>query len=145
MPEDIETLLSRMPLRRPPAALDAKVRPPRNRRTGLVTWLIAGSAAAAAAAVLLACFLHEGPSDGPKPDPRQDDSPAVAEAPESLSVEREWTHVTYEGVVAPEGEPMAKFRRRIVRQFEWIDPDDGARMQMTVPREDVILIKATVY
>jgi len=53
--------------------------------------------------------------------------------------------VTYEGVVAPEGEPLAKFRRRVVRQLEWIDPDYGARMEMTVPREDVILIKATVY
>jgi len=145
MPEDIEALLERMPLRKPPATLDAKVLPARPRGRGLVGWIVAGGAAAAAAAVLLACWLHEGGEVPPAPVPTGDEPAAVAEAPEPLSVEREWTHVTYEGVVAPEGEPMAKFRRHVVRQLEWIDPADGARMEMTVPREEVILIKANVY
>ena len=141
MPDAIEELLNRMPLRRPPDGIDARVLAARTRRGRTVGWLV--SAGVAAAAVLLAVALYEHVTAPRLTDPG--DPAQVAEAPTPLSMERQWTHVAYEGVVAPDGEPMAKFRRRVVQQLEWIDPDDGARMEMTVPREDVILIKATVY
>jgi len=168
MRDDIESLLERMPLRKPPASLDARVLwRVRRPRQVVIAWAVAAGALAAAAVALFFAVRTEprAPAGGPTAAPAvaQADVPAPtdgvspAEAAAALPVggaetdvvpvqiERQWTHLAYEGVVAPEGEPMAKFRRQVVDQLEWVDPDDGAHMEMTVPREDVILIKADVY
>ncbi|MBL7140835.1 MAG: hypothetical protein ISS74_08005 [Planctomycetes bacterium] len=164
MNEDIEILLGQMPLRRPPASLDARVlRRLERPRQVVIPWAVAASAVAAAAVAILCAVLGGGDA----PDAGAPAAPPVAQAdllaeppavPEAgpwadeaeaavvpVHIERQWTHLAYEGVVSPEGEPMAKFRRQVVEQLEWVDPEDGAYMEMTVPREDVFLIKADVY
>jgi len=168
MHEDIEALLKRMPLRKPPASLDARVlwRPERPRQV-VVAWAVAaGALAAAAAAILFALVGGPAAPDaatgtatptlaqaGPPAPADVVPSPETATTPPAeadaavvpVHIERQWAHLAYEGVVAPEGQPLAKFRRQVVDQVEWVDPDDGAYLEMTVPREDVILIKADVY
>jgi len=170
MNDDIEMLLKRMPLRRPPASLDARVlwRAARPRQVVIAWAVAAGALAAAAVAILFALpgrldttypvTVPAAPAvaqaDLPFPPEAETDAPPAEAGPRTaedaaavvpVHIERQWTHVAYEGVVAPEGQPMAKFRRHVVDQLEWVDPDDGTYMEMTVPREDVILIHATVY
>ncbi len=151
MPDDLESLLGRMPLRRPSASLDARVLSGRRSERPGVGWMLAagaaGAAVAAGVAVTVLALAGAFDRSTASADPLEAPQVAAGEVhrPPPVHIERQWTHLCYEGVVAPEGEPMAKFRRQVVRQLEWVDPDDGARMEMTVPREDVILIEATVY
>ena len=54
--------------------------------------------------------------------------------------------LSYDGIVAPDSQtPLIRLRRERIEQVEWTDPVWGQRMEWLVPREDVILIKATTY
>ncbi len=157
-PEPVETLLRRMPLRPVPPSLDKRVRA--TCRAGARVgrwWTIAGAAAAAA---VLALVLASGPTP-PAPRsgaPTAGGEPATASAGPAASagggteadlrplcVRHEWTRLLYDGVVAPEGRPLARFRRQVVRHLEWTDPSDGAHLEVLVPREDVFFVEATLY
>jgi hypothetical protein len=153
MTNEIENLLGRMPLRKPPASLDDRVIGRRRRRRILAWSLASGAVAAAAAAVVVAVLLTTGP-DGTMVA-RSPNPPAVpnvpvervaqAPSPKPLRLERNWAAVSYEGVVAPdEGAPLMKFRRRTLGHVQMIDQARGRQMEMTVPGEEVILIKAPV-
>jgi len=152
MSNEIENLLGRMPLRKPPASLDDRVIG-RRRRRRILAWSVASGAVAAAAAAVVVAVLLTG-NDGnmvarsPNP-PAVSNAPAerVAQAPspKPLRLERNWAAVSYEGVVAPdEGAPLMKFRRRTLGHVQMIDQARGRQMEMTVPGEEVILIKAPV-
>lgn len=81
MHDDLETLLADLPLRRPPASLDARImasRPATHRRLRL--WPIAGGVAAAAAVVLY--IVAAGPPQTTAPGASPSPGPqAVAHAP----------------------------------------------------------------
>jgi len=152
MSNEIEDLLGRMPLRKPSASLDAKVFGGRRRGRRILWWAAVGSAVGAAAAVLLvafALFCDDGDvvardTDPPAPVP---ETPAMAQAdPAPVRLEQNWSTVAYEGVVTPDDRtPLRQFRRRMFERVEWIDEARGTRMEMTVPRDEVILIKATAH
>jgi len=151
MPDEIETLLGRMPLRKAPASLDDRVIGRRRRRRILAWSLASGTVAAAAAALVVAIILNAGDGDlvarGGPSAPAAAPAEAVAQADPAgpVRVERNWSTVAYEGVVTPDNQmPLMKFRRRTLGQVELIDKAGGRKMDMTVPGEEVILIKAPV-
>jgi hypothetical protein len=140
--DDIENLLGRMPLRKPPASLDAKVLGAARPGRRIVLWGAAGAGlAAAAAAVILAVAGLGGPARTPVlPSPTQG-----VVAAEPVRVEEDWSQVRYEGIVVPDGRtPLKQFRRQAIEHVQWIDAASGTRTEMTIPREEVILIKASV-
>jgi hypothetical protein len=167
MNDEIENLLHEMPLRKPSPALDDRVlaglrgRPPgqteaparRPRRW----WALpaAGAALAVAAAIVIALALPRGTeTGGPGPDAAAPPEPgSVAQAPEvpaadagPVRMEQDWSELTYEGVVvADEETPLRKYRHQTLEHVQWFDPRRGIRVESTVPREEVILVKATVY
>jgi len=144
MSEEIENLLRAMPLKKPSAALDARVLGRSARRWW---WLapVAGGALAAAAALVLAVALPHGgqPPAAPPAPVAPAEATAQAAGPERL--EQNWSEVSYEGLVTPdEGTPLRKFRRRTYEYVRWFDPRQGIQVETTVPREEVILVKAAV-
>ena len=144
MTSDIENLLREMPLRKPAASLDARV-VGRRRRLRIVLWTAAtaGVAAAAAAAIIILA----GPG-GPAQLPALPPPAAVAQAPspaEPVRLQRNWSQLSYEGVVVPDGRtPLRQFRHQALEHVQWIDAARGTKTEMTIPREEIILIKAPI-
>lgn len=141
MSERVEELLRDVPLREPSAELDERVLAARPRP--LVRVLAAAGAAAAAAIVVVfgAELLRTSrPAKPPAEVPRVE----VAEAPSApVRMERTVWDLSHEGIfMLDERTPMRKFRRRILECVRWIDPEQGLIVDMTVPREEVILISA---
>jgi len=136
---DIETLLARMPLVKAPASLDSKVLGRARRGRRVIFWT-AAAAGLAAAAVIMAVLNLGGPTKPPLPPPTE--SMAAAEP---VRVEQNWSQLSYEGIVVPDGRtPLKKFRRQAIEHVQWIDAASGTKTEMTIPREEVILIKASV-
>jgi hypothetical protein len=149
MNDDIETLLSRMPLKKPPASLDARIRALHDRAAGTANapqagqrkvWIlgiVGGSLAAAAAALLAWGLWPTTPTSAPE---------AMAKAPDAagpIRVEQNWSQVSYDGLVFPDEQtPMQKFRRQTVEHVQWIDAKNGVRMETTRPKEDIMLLSA---
>jgi len=51
-----------------------------------------------------------------------------------------------DGVVfAPDDTPLRKLRRQQVQQLSWSDDDGQTQLQVTIPREQVLLIEDTSY
>jgi len=118
-------------------------------------WLFGavGGALAAAAAVILAVGLpHDTntvtPATKSLPAPvevaRGLPQPGPAAAPvEPVRFEQNWSELSYEGLVCPDPEtPMQTFRRRTVDRVQFFDPRRNIRMETTVPREEIIFVKA---
>lgn len=165
MSEPIENLLRQMPLRTPPPSLDARVlalRPAgesvsrkvsvpfrQYRRMQILGFL--GGALAAAAALLLAWGLWFSGPAGSTPPAGESSAVANAGADPDLDarpvrLERNWSQLSYDGLVFPDEQtPWRKFRQQHLEHVRWIDPQRGVRMESTVPRENVILVKAPVY
>ncbi len=153
MPDEIERLLGRMPLHEPSVSMDARVLGQRHRGRRVLWWAAAGSAVGAAAAVLFVFFAlsHDGgemvarDTDPPAPAEKTP-PPAIAQSePPPVRLEQNWSTVAYEGVVVPDQRvPLRKFRRHVLEHIQWIDKAHGRRMDMTIPREQVILIKAPI-
>ena len=139
--DDIENLLARMPLVKAPASLDAKVLGRARRGRRVIFWTAAAAGLAAAAAVTMAVLNLGGPT---KPPPLPPPTESVAAA-EPVRVEQNWSQLSYEGIVVPDGRtPLKKFRRQAIEHVQWIDATSGTKTEMTIPREEVILIKASV-
>ncbi len=168
MSEDIETLLKHMPLKAAPASLDARVlalRPaapaapagaavPLRRYRRMLALGFAGGALAAAAALVLAWGLW--PSGPAVSGPPTEGVAAVAEGgpgagaanlpTKPLRLERNWSQVSYDGLVFPDARtPWRQFRQQQVEHVRWTDPQRGIEVESTVPHENVILVKAPVY
>jgi hypothetical protein len=120
-------------------------------------WLFGavGGALAAAAAVILAVGLPQGantvtPATKSLPAPvevaRGLPQPNPAAAPvEPVRFEQNWSELSYEGLVCPDPEtPMQTFRRRTVDRVQFFDPQRNIRMETTVPREEIIFVKASM-
>jgi hypothetical protein len=125
---------------------------PRTRRA----WLFGaiGGALAAAAAVILAVGLPQNMSKvtpGPQPVPatvevaRGTPQPASDAAVEPVRLEQNWSELSYEGIVLPDPQtPLQTFRHRTVDRVQFFDPQRNIRMETTVPREEVIFVKASM-
>lgn len=139
----IERMLRRVPLRKPPASLDAKVLPPRRR--GRALWATAGRVAAAAVIAIAALLmLHRAPQAKRPPAARE--TARVDQPFEPVQVEETISRVFYEGLLVPdEKTPVRVFRRRTLQRTWLVDPDSGYSVEMTVPCEHVILVDAEIY
>jgi hypothetical protein len=164
---DVEELLRTMPLRRPGATLDARVRATLRRdaaRRGRLGWLAAAAAVAIAAGVTPLVWQAVGAS-GKADAPRAGSSTAIIDVPGAqpssapvtravypassspprplpgLRVERTVDRVTDEGIVGRLGDmPLQRYRRQSVRQVWLIDPQQGTRVGATVPRDEIVVV-----
>jgi hypothetical protein len=94
-----------------------------------------------AAAILIAWGLWPAGPSGVRPDPA---TSVAQEGP--VRVEQNWSQVSYEGLVFPDEQtPLRKIRQQSLEHRQWIDAEHGIRMESTVPRENTILVKASVY
>lgn len=162
MNEDIESLLRRMPLQKPPADLDRKVLRARPRRFPMWVAGVGATALAAAAALVMAVYLPQTGVTPPVPGPTTPTTviagPAVVSVPSVTAAEAEpqpdtpmqfrqnWSPLAYEGIVEPDDHtPLRKYRRQTYDYVRWSDPRQGFQVETTIPREEVILIKADVH
>jgi len=145
MSDEIEKLLRKMPLRRPPKTLDRRVlrQPARAARL----WWAAG-ALAAAAVVAVAIALSGGGKQHSRPEPgvAQRTAQPEPQPPGPVRMEQTYSRMQYEGVLLLDDRtPLRKFRRRILRRVLWIDERTGYTDEMSIPDEQVILIAAETY
>ncbi len=150
--EPIEGLLRQLPLRRPSAGLDERVRaactrPNWGRQAG---WGAAVVAAAALAAGL-ACLLFPGPAgDGDNgravarssPPP-----PVVARAVDRLPpaapirIEQVWSTVASKELVdRGDQPPVERLRQQVVRRVQWIDDRAHVSILWNMPSEHTVLV-----
>ena len=140
--DNVEEMLRALPLRRPAETLDEKVLRCRPRRSRLrwTLWAAAG-AGAAAAAVLVAAALHR-----PPPRPQAPYPPAERLFAHPVRYEQIISDVDYGGTFeADDGTPVRAFRRMTVRKVWYVDRDSGAKMEMTIPQAEVVLVRAESY
>jgi hypothetical protein len=148
MSQDIEDILRRLPLRKPPDTLDGRAIPARGIPVRLA-W--AGVAAAVAAAVVIAVLVHQAGQRNAADlgRPRQvasagSSATSVEAAADPVRLERTWSRTDYEGLILLDDTvPMRKFRWHELQQIQWTDPARGIQYEVTVPREKIILVKAT--
>jgi hypothetical protein len=163
---EIESLLRRMPLRRPGAALDGRVlsacrRPIVRRR---LWWAAAAALVAAAGAGPIVGHLltqRERPGDtsqttrhlapaggeGAAQNPvRPEPAPPPARA-QPVRIERTLAGgFNSDGVVGvADHAPLHRYRRLSVRQMWIIDLKTGKRMAVTIPREEVVLVRVEPF
>ena len=138
----VEEMLRALPLRPPAKTLDEKVLNSHPKRRGLrwALWAAAG-AGAAAAAVLVAAALHQ-----PPPRPQAPAPPAERLFADPVRYEQIISDVDYGGTFeADDGTPVRAFRRMTVRKVWYVDRDSGAKMEMTIPQAEVVLVRAETY
>jgi hypothetical protein len=159
---EIESLLRRMPLRRPGAALEGRVlsacrRPVVRRRIG---WAAAAALVAAAGAAPLVTHLltrgdHTGGTTATTGGVR-DKGPLPVDAPPGIPpparpgpvrIERTLAGgFSSDGVVGvADHAPLHRYRRVAVRQVWIIDPKTGKRMAVSIPREEVVLVRVEPF
>lgn len=103
-----------------------------------------GAIAAMAACVALAWNLW--PS-GPAPRPGNGVVAVTHATVEPVRVDQLTCWRTLdEGTVLLDGQtPMRRVRRQVIETYEWFDPEQQALVEVTVPREEVILVSMQTY
>jgi hypothetical protein len=165
---DLESLLRRMPLRPPGAALDRRVlatcRRPATRRR--LMWAAAAAAVivAAGAAPIVTYRLTRRAWDSSAMTLRHDPpaatiasgrgpqttiAPAARAAASAGPVRIERTlsgGFSSDGVVGvADRAPLQRFRRLSIRQVWIVDPRNGTRVAVTIPREEVVLVRVQPF
>lgn len=162
--DGIEPMLADLPVREPSRVLDERVMatldkarrdaaPPRPNR-----WLLARAGAIAAvlligAAITIALLIsNQAPddidkfaSDGANPPmPRDTTAPERADDagfrfdPEPIDLR--WSRdLGEQRRTAPNGRPYRAVVREVVDQRTWYDPDTGATMQVSTPRQELVI------
>ena len=142
MSEDVERMLRQMRLRRPSGRLDQRVvgRPGRRKVLG---W-VALASTAAAAVILIAALWPRGQAPRPAPTEVVQQGPTVPALP--VRAEQTTCDVQYEGLLLLNDHgPFRKFRCRGVRRILWMDEHAGLVDELSIPTEEVILIRAETY
>ena len=161
---ELESLLRRMPLRRPEAALDGRVltacrRPVVRRR---FRWVAAAALVAAAGSAPIVKHLltrddvpantsvrASDPSTRPPPVPMPlHTPPTMGQAqPRPVRIERTLAvGFSSDGVVGVAGDaPLHRYRRLSVRQVWIVDPKTGKRAALTIPREEVVVVRVEPF
>lgn len=155
---EIERLLTDLPLREPSAMLDYRVR----RMTRSSPWLEKARLIGLGAAAMLALGLgiqpllpHGGTSvtqpkgGSPTPTPIQllktgEQKASTPDRP--LLVRYTNSHVADDGIVGFVGStPLQRLRRHSVQRMWLIDLKTGARVGVTVPRDEVVVRKVQAF
>lgn len=122
----------------------ARTDSPRRRRRTAFGWAvgIVGGALAASVAVMAAApaFWRHG---GLSPDGEGGTTKPV---PEPVMYTQVVGETIDEGTFLVDGKlPVRKLRRELVEQATWYDAEAGARVQVTVPRQDVTFVEMAIY
>ncbi len=100
-------------------------------------WALAGATAA------VALLLHLQKAEQSE-KPATSVIAAVDDEAESFlpaESEREFLDADDSGILYGEGEePLREIRYRSVERYAWINPDTGARVEVEIPREDIVLM-----
>jgi hypothetical protein len=100
-------------------------------------WALAGATAA------VALLLHFQKAEQPE-KPSTSVIAAVDDEADSFlpaESEREFVDADDSGILYGEGEePLREIRYHSVERYAWINPETGARVEVEVPREDVVLM-----
>lgn len=144
----IEHLLLQMPLARPGERLDQRVLSG-SRILRPLAGYIAGAAAAAAIVVAVVMSMTGGTPDR-GPEQRQIASvPNQGQAGSGASeirVEQDWSQISYQGLLTTDsGAVFRKFVQEDVKCVTLVDESSGRDVQVTVPTEQAILVKAEMY
>ncbi len=142
MSTDLEDLLREMPLRRPSALLDERVRTAGP--GGGVAWKSALAAGVIAAALFSAWLIASRRPGGREAGGLAGRPPAGAPGPlRPVRFEQNSSDLWYEGLLLLDDHtPMRQYRQETVHEVRWIDPESGSAMEMTVPVETVFLVSA---
>ena len=100
-------------------------------------WALAGATAA------VALLLHFQKAEQPEKAGTSMIAAADDEANSFLPAEseREFVDADDSGILYGEGEePLREIRYRSVERYAWTNPETGARVEVEVPREDVVLM-----
>ena len=117
-------------------------------------FLLSTGALAAAAAIALAFFLHDRP-DGKDAHAPAYQSPTLVstvdalEAPPAGSsnfrpdeLEYRLMEATDEGLfLIDDGAPARRTRYQFVDSYRWENPDDGSSIRLSIPRDEVLLVR----
>jgi hypothetical protein len=153
--EELERLLQSVPLAEPSAELDRRVAAlwqaaaPRRRRWKLPAML---TAAAAVAAGLLLVITQPWQPRGEQPAgapiaplvaglPPATTAPVERSLSQPVRIERTWSALRSKEVVRTEGAvPMQRIQRQVLRQVQWFDGEEHARIEWTIPSEETDLV-----
>lgn len=164
---ELEQMLADLPMRQPSQMLDQRIaatlgdaveetsRGHRIRRYASVwSWAAAVVIAASVVAVVL-LLLNQAPSDtGPIAEGNSeggfaltpDTTPETANQPTIQPINLVWSRDANEQLrYTPAGKPYRAVVRQTIDQRVWVDPDTGATMQTTTPREELYIVEQPVY
>jgi hypothetical protein len=143
---EVEAILRRVPLRRPSEMLDERVRRVIRPRWGLalgvaaVLTLLAGTGA-----VLVRETWREAP-DHRELSAQHIGRVEVGRIAQPIVLAQTVEGTANETVIANDGEgTFRRVTRVVIRQVKYLDPETGRTIYLTVPREEVVLIKAEAF
>ncbi len=144
----IEHLLLETPLARPGERLDRRVLSSPKTLGSLGGYM---AAAAAAAAIVVAVVMSITGGQG-KPAPEQHQIASVpgpgatGNGANEIRVEQDWSQLSYQGLVTTNsGAVFRKFVQEDVKCVTLVDESSGRDVQVTVPTQQAILVKAEMY
>jgi hypothetical protein len=145
----IEHLLLAMPLAKPGERLDRRVLSGPRIILGPLAGYIAAAAAAAAIVVAVAMSMTGG-AQNRGPAQRQLASVpgqgAAGESANEIRVEQDWSQLSYQGLLTTDsGVVFRKFVQEDVKCVTLVDESSGRDVQVTVPTQQAILVKAEMY
>jgi hypothetical protein len=152
--EELEGLLRRMPLRRPPATMDRRVG--RVLRDSPARWRWRAAAAVVLVAGVGVAVLMNRPRQADVASPiaiTSTDAGLVGPATrlaatddKPFSMSRTLAQVVNEGVVGTWGNaPLQRVRHRSVKQSVVIDPATGTHFRISVPQEEIMVMKVQPF
>ena len=140
--EQLEHMLRNAPLRKPHVSLDAKVLRPWRR--WVVSRVVIGGVTAAAVLVT-AVLLLETPSQ-PEEMGTHKKVVQTEQSFEPVSLEETMSRVSYEGLITLDGKtPVRMFHRWTIERVWLVDEQSGYSIEMTIPRQQILLVGAEMY
>ena len=145
---DVEEELRRMPLRRPSAMLDERVRTIIRPRWGLALGIAAAMALlAGTGAVLVREMGREEPiGAGRSVSEIAREQIEVGQIDRPIVVAQSITGTPDGDVIGSDADgTFRRVRRTVVRQVKYVNPETGRTIWLTVPREEVVLMKVEAF
>lgn len=142
---DVEAELRRMPLRRPSDFLDERVRRVVRPRWGMALGLAAALALLAGTGAVL---VREMGGEGPRLRDVAEDIERVeaGEIERPIVVAQSVAGRADGEVIGTDGEgTFRRVRRVVVKQVKYVNPETGKTIWLTVPREEVVVMKVEAF
>lgn len=142
--KQLEEMLRRMPLKKPPASLDAKVLGPKRR---VIRFATLGAAAAVIAIAITLSIPEKSALESSAPlDGAEVAGVEESDEAEAMELTETFSDVTYEGLfVTAENKPVHVFRRRMLERTLFVDPKSGYQLETVRPDEELLFVAAEVY